>query len=70
MDGCQNTLDADSSVLTESLDESERRIFQRGSVGQREYSRWEQRDTEKLAPSVMVANMRKRKRAQMNDDDK
>jgi len=69
MDGCQNALDAESSTLMETLDESERRVFENGSRGLAEYLLWETRKTEKLTSSMMVTNLKKRKRAQVDDGE-
>ena len=69
MDGCQNALEADSLSLMETLDESERRIFERGAAGLAAYMKWESRQSERLGASAMVANLKKRKRAQMNEGE-
>jgi GINS complex subunit 3 len=69
MDGCQYALDAHSSTLMETLDESERRVFENGSRGLAEYLCWETRKTEQLMSSTMVTNFKKRKRAQIDETD-
>jgi len=72
MDDCQNSLDADWTARTQSLDESELSIFERGSVGLREYLRWERRETSRLGPCLTVTNMRqmrKRKFGQISNDE-
>jgi len=67
MDASQNSLDADSLALVETLDEAERAIFAAGQQGLSEFLMWETRQSERLVSSNMVANLKKRKRIQMED---
>lgn len=67
MDASQNAIDVDSVVLVESLDESERDIFAAGQRGLTDFLKWETRQSEQLVASGMVTNLKKRKRAQMED---
>lgn len=67
MDASQNAVDVDSVVLVELLDESEREMFAAGQLGLADFLKWETRQSEQLVASSMVVNLRKRKRARMED---
>jgi len=69
MDASQNSLDVDSIALVETLDESERAIFVAGQRGLSDFLAWETRQSERLVSSDMVANLKKRKRIQMEDSN-
>jgi hypothetical protein len=67
MDASQNAVDVDSVVLMESLDETEREVFAAGQQGLNDFLKWETRQSERLVASEMVTNLKKRKRAQMEE---
>jgi len=67
MDMSQNSFNEDVTQLTHKLDETERTIFDVGQQGLNDFQQWETRKVDKLTTSMMVANHRKRKRAQVDD---
>ncbi|KAK2190338.1 hypothetical protein NP493_84g05066 [Ridgeia piscesae] len=67
MDMSQNSFNEDVTQLTQKLDETERTIFDVGQQGLNDFQQWETRQVDKLTTSMMVANHRKRKRAQVDD---
>ncbi|CAL1544076.1 unnamed protein product [Lymnaea stagnalis] len=62
MDGSQNALHTDLTGQVSMLDEQERQLFAAGQQGLHDFQKWENRESEKLSTSVMIANHRKRKR--------
>jgi len=67
MDASQNSMDATSVLFIDTLDESERAIFAAGQRGLADFLRWETRLSEQIISSDMVANLKKRKRIQMDE---
>ena len=67
MDASQNSTDAASVLFVETLDESEREIFSAGQRGLADFLLWETRRSDQIISSDMVANLKKRKRIQMED---
>jgi len=68
MDASQNSTDAASVLFIETLDESEREIFAAGQRGLADFLLWETRRSDQIISSDMVANLKKRKRIQMEEN--
>jgi len=68
MDASQNSTDASSVLFIETLDESEQEIFSAGQRGLEDFLCWETRRADQITSSDMVANLKKRKRVQMEDN--
>jgi len=67
MDASQNSTDAASVLFIETLDESEQEIFAAGQQGLADFLQWETRHSDQITSSDMVANLKKRKRIQMEE---
>lgn len=62
MDASLNALNVNPVDQMTKLDETERNLFAVGQKSLYDLQKWEKRETEKLSTSTMVANLRKRKR--------
>ncbi len=69
MDNSQNAYKQDTTKLTAKLDEMELSLFHAGQLSLHSFLEWETREINKMKASEMVANHRKRKRAQLDEDD-
>lgn len=67
MDHSQNTLEEDATTFTASLDRTEIALFNLGNKSLIDVKNWHNRKNQKIATADLVVNLKKRKRAIMEE---